>query len=67
MLQREIVNEEIKIPYTVLDSINIFKVAFAINVQLTLNAPNEQGPARNSLHVTFLSFYPKGMHAINYA
>ena len=31
MLQQDIVNEEsieIKIPYTVLDSINIFKVAF---------------------------------------
>jgi hypothetical protein len=44
MLQQDIVNEEsieIKIPYTVLDSINIFKVAFAINVQLTLNASNE--------------------------
>ena len=39
MVQREVVSEEskeIKVPYDVLDSTDISKVAFAVNVQLTL-------------------------------
>jgi len=56
MVERGVVNEEskeIKVPYTVLDSIDISKVAFAINVQLTLNDANEQHTNQNSLPFVF--------------
>src|SRR5215467_8103143 len=56
MLHREVVKEEskdIKVPYTLLDSTDISKVAFAINVQLTLNDANEQHSTQNSLPFVF--------------
>src|SRR5215469_10197300 len=56
MLHREVVKEEskdIKVPYTLLDSTDISKVAFAINVQLTLNDANEQHSTQNSLPFIF--------------
>ncbi|HYV51750.1 MAG TPA: hypothetical protein VE971_00515, partial [Candidatus Eisenbacteria bacterium] len=56
MMQREVVSEEskeIKVPYTVLHSNDISKVAFAINVQLTLNDVNEQHSTQSSLPFVF--------------
>ena len=56
MPQRGVVNEEskeIKVPYTLLDSSDISKVAFAINVQLTLNDENVQHSTQNSLPFVF--------------
>src|SRR5215831_13177635 len=56
MLHREVVQEEskeIRVPYTLLDSIDISNVAFAINVQLTLNDANEQRSNQNSLPFVF--------------
>jgi class 3 adenylate cyclase len=56
MLHREVVKEEskeIRVPYTLLDSTDISKVAFAINVQLTLNDANEQHSNQNSLPFVF--------------
>jgi hypothetical protein len=53
MVEREVVHEEskeIKVPYAVLDSTDISKVAFAINVQLTLNDARKQGSTKNSFH-----------------
>ena len=56
MLHREVVKEEskdIRVPYILLDSSDISKVAFAINVQLTLNDANEQHSNQNSLPFVF--------------
>ncbi|MGA9152301.1 MAG: hypothetical protein WBZ36_17130 [Candidatus Nitrosopolaris sp.] len=56
MLHREVVKEEskeIRVPYTLLDSSDISKVAFAINVQLTLNDANKQHSNHNSLPFVF--------------
>ena len=56
MLHREVVKEEskeIRVPYTLLDSTDISKVAFAINVQLMLNDANEQHSNQNSLPFVF--------------
>lgn len=56
MVQQQVANEEskdVKVPYTVLDSTDISKVAFAINVQLTLNSAREQGSTQNSLPFVF--------------
>ena len=55
-MQREVVSEEskeIEVPYTVLHSTDISIVAFAINVQLTLNDVNEQHLTQNSLPFVF--------------
>jgi hypothetical protein len=56
MLHGEVVNEEskdIKVPYILLDSSDLSKVAFAINVQLMLNDANEQHSNQNSLPFVF--------------
>lgn len=46
-------SKEIKVPYTLLDSSDISKVAFAINVQLMLNDVNQQHSIQNSLPFVF--------------
>ena len=50
MVQREVVSEEskeIKVPYDVLDSTDISKVAFAVNVQLTLYDARGEDSTKN--------------------